>query len=269
MAVMLPRTSALWVFVLTLAFMGVGCGEAEQPRKPNVLLIVVDTLRADHCSAYGYDRPTTPRMEQLAAQGVRFETAYSPAASTAPSHATMFTGVYPVTHRLVKNGLALDETFPTLAEILRDAGYDTAGIVSSFVLDTKFGLARGFDYYHDRFTPEQASPSDHGHEWEGHELLGAFDRTARFTSDATVDWLTAQRDPDKPFFLFVHYFDPHLVYAPPEPYLSRFKRTAASASTMVRSPTPTTRSDACSMRSKASASRMTRWSSSPPTTARG
>ena len=226
-------TSCAVVMALLAAAM-VGCGGDEQPprARPNVLLIVVDTLRADHCSAYGYDRPTTPRMEQLAAQGVRFDIAYAPAASTAPSHATLFTATYPITHRLVKNGLALDETFPTLAEHLRDVGYDTAGVVSSFVMDAKFGLSRGFDYYDDQFPAEQAGPGVHGREWEGHTVEGVFDRTADHTSDSAIRWLRETRDADRPFFLFVHYFDPHMVYDPPEPYRSRFAPKDPDASVL-------------------------------------
>jgi len=117
------------------------CGEeptTTQRSAPNLLLIVVDTLRADHSSAYGYHRETTPGLERIAEAGLRFESAYAPSATTAPSHATLFTGRYLAGHGVRKNGIPLADGVHTLAEQLRDGGYTTAGVVSSFVLDRRF-----------------------------------------------------------------------------------------------------------------------------------
>jgi len=202
------------LFSLALALFGTGC--AEPPA--NLLIISVDTLRSDHTSAYGYGRETTPRLARLVEQGVRFEVAYAPTASTGPSHATLFTGRYPVGHGVVKNGLVLPEQHETLAAHLLESGYQTAGIVSSFVLDPRFGLARGFEHYDARFIDSATRTNQI---WEGHQVE-RFDRRASETTDTAVRFLRDQRDPKRPFFLFVHYFDPHAPYAPPQTHARRF-----------------------------------------------
>jgi choline-sulfatase len=196
-------------------------GSCRQPPRqplPNVLLVTIDTLRADHCSAYGYGRPTTPTLERLARRGVLFETAYAPIATTTPSHATMLTGRLPREHGLIRNGQALPTGQPTLTDILRLAGYRTAAFVSSFALDHRFGLARGFETYDDDFGPAAPPRSE---PWEGHRLDGAFDRTADRTCRRALGWLGVQGYlgppvPGRPpFFLWVHFFDPHDPYSPP------------------------------------------------------
>ena len=194
-----------------------GCGRAPGL---NVLLVTVDTLRADHCSVSGYARETTPQLAALAREGVRVELAYAPMPTTGPSHASMFTGLYPITHGVVKNGLTLEQDFGTLAEALREKGYDTAAVVSSFVLDARFGYAQGFEAYDDEF--EAGHGSIERHALEGHEVEEGFDRRADETTGrarAVLERLAAR---PKPFFLFVHYFDPHAPYAPPEPWAGRF-----------------------------------------------
>ena len=108
--------------------------ERPVPDGPNILLISMDTTRRDHLSAYGYGRKTTPVLDAIALQGVRFDKAYAPMATTAPSHASIFTSLYPLAHRVIKNGVVLDEAHDTLAEILHRHGWDTAAVVSSFVL---------------------------------------------------------------------------------------------------------------------------------------
>src|SRR6185437_6098081 len=112
--------------------------------RPNVLLITLDTTRADRLGCYGYAPALTPTLDALAARGVLFERAYTPAPLTLPSHASIMTGLYPPGHGLVTNGRGrLDENISTLAEIFRDAGYDTGAFLGSFVLHSKFGLERG------------------------------------------------------------------------------------------------------------------------------
>ncbi len=157
---------------------------------------------------------------ELAEQGALFELAYAPTATTGPSHATIFTSLYPIAHRVVKNGLTLGEEFQTLAEILRSLGYQTAAIVSSFVLDSKFGYAQGFEQYEDDF--EATTSTIHVPVWKGHRVNGAFDRRADITTERAIAWLKEGRGKDRPFFLFVHYFDPHHPYVPPEPFRSIF-----------------------------------------------
>ncbi len=215
----MPRRSdrALWTLLFALA----ACSPRGIPGPPGLLLISLDTTRSDHLSAYGYPRETSPELDALARQGVRFEAAYAASASTGPSHATLFTSLHPLRHGVVKNGVPLAEDRETLAEQLRANGFQTAAVVSSFVLDAKFGFAQGFDVYDDDFVAEEATVSLS--EWEGHEVPGGFDRRGDHTTRRALHWLREGRDPARPFFLFAHYFDPHLSYAPPEPFATRFE----------------------------------------------
>ncbi len=191
-----------------------------------MLLITIDTTRSDHCSVYGYHLDTTPNLERLAEDGVRFDLAYAPTATTGPTHATIFTGLYPIAHRVVKNGRILASAHRTLAERLADRGYSTAGIAGSFVLDRKFGYAQGFDSWDDEF--DRAGTTLRVERWEGHAVAGGFDRRADATTQRAVDWLERRHDPGKPFFLFVHYFDPHDPYLPPDRFAARFPGAAGS-----------------------------------------
>jgi arylsulfatase A-like enzyme len=193
------------------------CGDRPVP---NVVLLVVDTLRADHSSAYGYERNTTPRLRALAEEGIRFEQAYAPVGLTAPSHASLFTSLHPLSHGVVRNGLTLGKEHVTLAEYLGVRGYQSAAVVSSFVLDGKFGLDQGFDFYDDELVPAEATVELL--EWEGHPVAEGFDRRADHTTRRAIEWLTKQRDPERPFFLFVHYFDPHSPYEPPDSHAGHF-----------------------------------------------
>ncbi|MEW6270894.1 MAG: sulfatase [Thermodesulfobacteriota bacterium] len=199
-------------------------GAATPAVRPDVLLVTIDTLRADHCSAYGYPRPTTPRLEQIARDGVRFETAYAPMPTTLPSHATMFTGLLPRTLDLRKNGVPLAHPAPVLAETLQEQGYRTAAFVSSFVLDRMFGLARGFATYDDRFARGACKNDDAS--WEGFALEGGFCRRGAATRAQAEAWLetngylagAGQRGDARqaaPYFLWIHLFDPHDPYQPP------------------------------------------------------
>src|SRR5205823_10431639 len=121
-----------------------------------ILLITLDTTRADHIGAYGYSRARTPRLDQIARDGVLFEEALAAAPITLPAHASLFTGTYPFTHGVRNNGtFSLREGIPTLATVLHDRGYRTAALVSAFVLDRRYGLARGFDVYDDRMPLER------------------------------------------------------------------------------------------------------------------
>jgi arylsulfatase A-like enzyme len=193
-------------------------GEAHRP--PNILLITLDTTRSDHCSVYGYLRDTTPNLRSFAQQGARFDMAYAPTGSTGPTHASIFTSLYPIAHHVIKNGLVLPGPRETLAEILREQGYSTAAVVSSFVMNSKFGYDQGFSFYDDRFEAEEST--HHKSRWQEFELEGNFDRRADHTTNRAIGWLDAGRNKEQPFFLFVHYFDPHDPYVPPEPHASRF-----------------------------------------------
>lgn len=167
----------------------------------NLLFITLDTTRADRLGCYGYAEAATPTLDQLAAAGARFDRASSPAPLTLPSHASLFTGLYPPEHGLRTNGRGrLDEKLPTLPALLRDVGYDTAAFVSSFVLDGRFGLGRGWAKYDDGQLSKFAAETDALQRSRG----------AREVVDAALDWFS--RRGKQPFCLWVHFYDPHFPY---------------------------------------------------------
>lgn len=217
------RLAALGTAAVIAAALFAGCGRrdrAADPR-PNILLVTIDTFRADHLGAAGYPRATTPVLDALAAAGARFTQAISQAPETAPSHATMLTGLYPSEHGVRSNGVhALPGDVTTFAERARGAGYRTAAFVGSFVLDRRFGLAQGFDVYDDameaRDVARAANAPGGGAPpavWYGNIIEGAFERPASEVNAAAIRWLNANHD--APFFLWVHFYDPHAPYAPP------------------------------------------------------
>jgi arylsulfatase A-like enzyme/Flp pilus assembly protein TadD len=186
-------------------------------RKPesNLLLITIDTLRADHLGSYGYTAIKTPVLDALAREGVRFSNAFSPVPLTLPSHCSILTGTYPIYHGVHDNsGFILAPSQVTLAEVLKGAGYSTAAFVGAFVVDSKFGLGQGYDYYFDHFDLsrfENVSP-------------GYIQRTGDEVVRETIRWLGSRKaKPGTPFFVWTHLYDPHDPYTPPEPYLSRHK----------------------------------------------
>jgi len=192
-----------------LALIGLACGRPE--RVERVVLVTIDTLRADRVGCYGAVGTETHTLDALAARGVRFETAIAPAPITLPSHATLLTGLEPPQHGVRHNGqFRLREEVPTLAEAMRAGGFATAAFVSAFVLDARFGLARGFDVYDDRL----------GLDAGRHLVVGVEARSADRTVDAALAWLDGA--PDR-FLLWVHLYDPHSSYDPPEPFASRFR----------------------------------------------
>ncbi len=180
---------------------------------PDVVLVTIDTLRADHLASYGYGAIQTPNIDRLAAEGARFANAASAVPFTLPAHSSIMTGTYPPWHGVRENvGYRLDDKVPTLAELLRAQGYATAGFVSAFVLDSRWGIGRGFDRYMDDF--------DLG-EMQGRNM-GSVQRPGAETVAAALAWLDRERPPDRPFFLWLHLFEPHDPYTPPEPYRSRY-----------------------------------------------
>jgi len=204
--------------LLTLLFLGLGAAAwwmlSPGDRPPRaVLLLTIDTLRADRVGAYGSVRGLTPSLDALAGDGVRFAEAYSVVPLTAPSHASMLTGRYPLAHRLRNNG---SEVLPAgerlVSEILKEKGYRTAAIVSALVLASEYGLNRGFDLYYQ----DGIKGTDRGSGlWFNH-------RRGDLTVDRAIDWLRAETD--RPFFLWVHLFDPHDPYDPPTPFKERFEK---------------------------------------------
>ncbi len=175
----------------------------------HIVLISIDTCRADHLSCYGCQRPTTPNIDAFAAQSVLFEDVVSPVPLTLPSHSSIMTGTIPPYHGVRDNmEYKLGDSQLTLAEILAKKGFKTASIISAFVLDSQFGLGQGFDYYNDSFEDE-------------HKFLQISERRGQEVSRTANIWLEQNRD--ERFFLFLHYFDAHSDYRPPEPFASRFK----------------------------------------------
>ncbi len=224
----LPRTAfalALVLAVATGAWM-LTHAYGRRDARPNILLVTLDTLRADHASCCGYFRATTPRLERLAAEGTLFCHAYCALPTCAPSYASMLTGQYALTHRVVRNGNVLEAEQVTLAERVKRAGYATAAIVASFPLNSRFGLAQGFDLYDDKLPPESASyPIS---TFEGLTVSGGFDRRADATTERAGAWLERERPHDRPFFLWVHLFDAHAPYNPPPPHDRLFTVAANS-----------------------------------------
>jgi arylsulfatase A-like enzyme len=201
-----------------LALLGAlwGCGAPPPPS--HVLLVSIDSLRADHLGCYGYARPTSPRIDALAARGTLVEHAISSTSWTLPAHAALFTGLADALHKVTDPGRALAPGLPTLAGALSRAGFATGAVVSGPYLHPRFGLARGFDQYlncmsylDDRFRP--ARPMDLN--TESHR-----DRTGACVVRRAGAWLRAHRE--GPAFLFVHFWDVHYDYAPPPELAARF-----------------------------------------------
>lgn len=182
------------------------------PDRLNVLLITLDTTRWDRIGAYGDGSAVTPNLDRLAGEGVLFEQAIAPAPLTLPAHSTIFTGLLPPRHGVRDNGgYVLDPRHTTLASSLKSAGRSTGGFVGAFVLDAKFGLDAGFDTYVDKFdVARQRSVS-----------LGSIARPAGEVVDNAMPWL--EEHASRPFFAWLHFYDAHSPYAPPEPFLSRFR----------------------------------------------
>ena len=167
--------------------------------RPNVVLITIDTLRADRLSAYGYPRRTSPNIDRLATQGVLFQNAYSPIPLTGPAHVSLMTSLYPQQHGAVINGVRMSaRPRPlTLAQILRRLGYRTGAFVSAWPLKKKLtGLGRGFNVYNQKFN------------YRFNLVMEA--RTGQQVTEAALRWLKKRRA--RPFFLWLHYFDPHAPY---------------------------------------------------------
>lgn len=193
---------------------------------PNILLISMDTVRSDHCSVYGYHADTTPHLQRVSENGACFDLAYSPTSTTGPTHASLFTSLYPMHHGVIKNGLNLEDRFTTLAERLQDDGYQTAAVISSFVLDQKFGYGQGFEFYDDDLDWESSKTSVSS--WEGHAVEHGFDRPGDEVTRRALQWLDGNRDDKRGFFLFLHYFDAHAPYLPPAALSTRFTPSDAS-----------------------------------------
>src|SRR5437879_4696249 len=189
---------------------GQGSGKTSPP---DVFLVTIDTLRADHVHCYGYDAIRTPALDDLAKQGVRFTQAFTPSPITNSSHASILTGLMPSSHGVSDFGIPLPANHATLAELLKKSGYRTAAFIGAVILDSKSlapGLDRGFDFY-DNF-PEHPDSKSH---W------GRLERRGMEVAQRTEAWLDAHRE--GPHFVWVHFYDPHDPYEPPPPFSELYK----------------------------------------------
>src|SRR5208282_632645 len=201
------------VFLLISGFLPLCSGSsAEVKPAPNVVVITIDTLRADHLGCYGYKQIHTPNIDGLASDAVRFERAYTPVPVTLPAHTVIFTGTYPMLSGMHDfSGNKLNPGQPTLASVLKQHGYATGAVIGSAVLDSRFGLNQGFDFYYDHFDFSRLDESN----------LDEMERPGNLVADVTLDWLEKDwlaKNSGKKFFLWMHLYDPHFPYHLPEPY---------------------------------------------------
>jgi arylsulfatase A-like enzyme/Flp pilus assembly protein TadD len=186
---------------------------------PGLLVVTIDTLRADRVGSYGHPGARTPRFDALAARGLRFARAATVTPLTLPAHSSLFTGTFPARHGVRDNGgYYLGEDQATLAEVLQGQGFRTGGFVSSFVLDSRWGIHQGFDRYFDDFDLSR---------FENAGGMDVIQRPGQETVDAALRWL--EEDGSRPFFLWVHLYDPHTPYAAPPQWAQAFPRTLHGA----------------------------------------
>jgi arylsulfatase A-like enzyme/Flp pilus assembly protein TadD len=197
---------------LLAGFLAVGYVSLAATPPPNVVFITIDTLRPDHLGCYGDKQIHTPNIDALAADSARFDRAYTAVPVTLPSHTVIFTGTYPMlsgVHDFAANKLS--PTQPTLASVLKENGYTTGAVIGSAVLDSRFGLNHGFDFYYDHFDFNRLQESN----------LDEMERPGNVVADVTLDWLA--QNYQKKFFLWMHLYDPHYPYRPPAPYSDQYK----------------------------------------------
>ena len=199
---------------LALLLLLTACGEPTITlppggARPDVILISIDTLRADHVGAYGYERPTTPTLDALAARGARFAEARSPSPWTLPTHTTLLTGRLPLEHGVVDDGARLADGAPTLQSALGAAGWVTGGVVSSLFVSARYGFDRGFAYF-----------EDFGIHDEKQNLKGEVIAEELVTTSLNF----VAQHPNQPVFLFLHLYDVHYPYTAPSPYDTMFDR---------------------------------------------
>jgi arylsulfatase A-like enzyme/tetratricopeptide (TPR) repeat protein len=203
-----PRLRLLGPLILALVPL-CGCGHpARSTSRPNLLLVTVDTLRADRVGFYSDRHVQTPNIDGLAGRGVVFTRAFSHCTTTLPAHTDIFLGATPLYHGVHDNAnFVVGEEFLTLAEHLKGSGYSTAAFIGGFPLESRFGLDQGFDTYDDRLDRTGATPGD------------SWTRRAEAVIASALAWLEGRKSP---WFVWVHLWDPHEPYSPPEPYKTRF-----------------------------------------------
>ncbi len=228
---MIPVMQRIFLTVACMLLAAACGGSQEEISRLNLLLVTLDTTRADHLGCYGYPLPTSPNLDRLAADGILFDLAISTSAITPISHASIFTGLNPDRHGLRvfygRTGHYLDRSHPTLASILRERSWRTAAFISAYPASERFGLQNGFDTFssgvsHEVMTgdPRRRPPKD-GY-WLDRPTASA-QRRADVTTDEALAWLHETTGRSDPFFLWVHYFDPHdPSLVPPQEITARF-----------------------------------------------
>ncbi len=201
---------------------------AAKPETPNVLVIIIDALRADHLSSYGYSRNTSPNIDRIAQEGSLFENAIAPSSWTQPSHASLLTGRYTYEHQAEL--APLDDRFQTIGEALQEQGYRTGAVSANlFFFTRRQGFGRGFAHFEDHFQtiPDMASNTLYGYIIDYYFLRKILNyeepiyrKLADDVTDSALRWI--QKDTQKPYFLFINYFDAHDPYTPPNPYRTQF-----------------------------------------------
>ncbi len=205
-----PRKKWHFSTALLLALLLLAGGCVSRPGHVNLILITIDTLRADHLGCYGYFRDTSPAIDNLAGESILFERCIVPLATTLPSHTSLLTSTYPIEHGVIANvkrggyKFTPSPKLQSYAEIARAAGYNTAAFVSAAPLNEVTGIAAGFDHYDQPVNLE---------------------RIAAATNDRALEWLDNREK--GPFFLWIHYYDPHFPYTPPVPYKDQYQADEA------------------------------------------
>jgi arylsulfatase A-like enzyme len=207
---------------LTAVLLAFGCG-SELPSRPNIFLLTVESLRPDHMGSYTGERDTTPNLDAFARESVVYEDAHSVTSWTLASHASMFTGLYPTAHGAVESRSRLDGEIATLADLLAQHGYQTAGFASGPYLARRHNLSQGFEYYDD-------SPATVGTQGGAHDDVtnpSLESAIIHFLFDRRYKVFDRYRDPERPLFLFAYYWDPHYDYIPPPPFNTMFVEEGA------------------------------------------
>ncbi|MFW6140316.1 MAG: sulfatase-like hydrolase/transferase [Acidobacteriota bacterium] len=182
----------------------------SDPSGYNVLIITIDTLRADHVGVYGYEKVETPHIDRLGKEGILFSQARCPVPLTLPSHCSLFTGTLPIFHGVRDNGYPTPSNLTTLAEVFKDQGYQTAAFVGAFPVDSRFGLDKGFEVYDDFYGSKNILRD-----------LSFVERKAEAVNESALEWIAQNKS--NPFFVWIHYFDPHTPYDPPPPYKIQYE----------------------------------------------
>ena len=204
------KTRAIASLAVLAAFLGASAACRRESRQPSVVLISIDTLRADHLPAYGYGKLATPAIDGLRRDAILFSEAYSHVPLTLPSHVSLLTGLLPPRNGVRDNlGYVLSPAHATLATLLKARGYSTGAAVSAVVLMAATGVSRGFDDFDDKMMTGSTSLS-----------IGEIQRSGYESEKIAEAWIAAHDS--APFFYFLHLYEPHTPYDPPEPFKSRY-----------------------------------------------